>query len=160
MSDFEVFYNLVERQGVWRDPHVRLEKIPELLGSGDVEVWPQHVFSSEAWGVSCVRTRIISGGEVIEERRQVAGLARDAGSVDYERQVFTLPVGLYEVMVAGYVARDCGDTPLFTVGREVDVRLGSDELWDPVPEDAERLESRGPLEAAFTAPATSGEAAP
>ncbi len=51
---------------------------------------------------------------------------------DYERQIYTLPIGNYSLVAKAYETSDCSGEPRFSIQHNTEVKLGSDELWDPV----------------------------
>ncbi len=52
---------------------------------------------------------------------------------DYERQIYTLPVGMYTLKATAYEAEDCTGEAVFNFEHNFEVKLGSDDLWDPAP---------------------------
>ena len=138
LTDFEVFYNLVTRDNLWSDLHYTSSKLPELIASGDIEVWPHYLFANYPQdgdpatpSVGCVKSEVVGQDQSRTHKR---GLERDSRSIDYERQVYTLPVGTHTLKATAYEAEDCTGETTFTSRQDFEVKLSSDALWDPVPE--------------------------
>ena len=154
LTDLEVFALTAEQQGLWKDPHYTVSEhysqpkdllslFKTLADSADLEVWPRYLlnFYKEEDGteIACVKSVVLNNEQqVLEERLHRLGLTRDPHNVaDYERQVYTLPPGSYEVRAYAYEDATCsGEARLhpdetllkqtFTFSR------GADRLWDPV----------------------------
>ncbi len=185
VNDFEIFYHLIKnsRNEPWLDPHYDLEDIPDLLGSGDIEVWPHYLFANypqdsdpDTPSVDCVKSEVVGENQTRIHRK---GIERDPHLEDYERQIYTLPVGTYTLKVTAFEnfeAGDCTGDTAFNFERNFEVKLGSDDLWDPAPpafdatvngtllmEDSvvkkEKLDSEGYYVIELTRPSSPGEQA-
>ncbi len=139
VNDFEIFYHLIEDSTTepWSDLNYTLEDIPELIGSGDIEVWPHFLFAnfpednnSHTLSVNCLKSEVVGESQARNHKR---GIERDPHIEDYERQVYTLKVGTYTLKATAYEAEDCTGEAVFNFKRKLEVKLGSDDLWDPAP---------------------------
>ncbi len=137
LNDFEIFYNIIKHENSWGDPNYLFEDIPGLLGSGDIEVWPHFLFAnfpednnSHTLSVNCLKSEVVGESQARNHKR---GIERDPHIEDYERQVYTLKVGTYTLKATAYEAEDCTGEAVFNFKRKFEVKLGSDDLWDPAP---------------------------
>ncbi len=81
LNDFEIFYNIIKSDNLWGDPNYTFAEIPDLLGSGDIEVWPHYLFANypqdnnpNTLSVTCVKSEVV--GET-QSRTHKRGLERD-----------------------------------------------------------------------------------
>ncbi len=136
LNDFEVFYNTIKHDNLWRDENYQLTEIPDLLNSGDIEVWPHFLFNNyppKTPTIGCIKSEVIGEGQNRTHKRD---LTRDPHTIDYERQIYTLLVGTYNLRVTAFGAEDCTGETVFIIQKDFEVKLGSDELWDPLPNPA------------------------
>jgi pimeloyl-ACP methyl ester carboxylesterase len=117
LSDYEVFYNLVQRDGLWQSAYNTLDDTRSLLTSGDIEIYPRNCLNLD--GVSKIRSKL-------------------NGTPDWHsyespdvRRIYTLPQGSYEFVVEVYGEHSGKDVLLLTFKRTFDINPGSDALWDP-----------------------------
>ena len=145
LSDFDVFYNLLlrdkrvkEAEGrtdfIWQDSQVEIEDLPNLLGSGDLEIWPRLLFETSDYEIAEVRSSVTSLYRAHSDARvhKPDSVVTDVHDAEYQHQVYTLPLwdSPYKVEVE---ALDADGNVLFEKEMTFDVKLGGAVLWDPSP---------------------------
>jgi subtilisin family serine protease len=134
VTDLEVL------QSRFSDPNYGAGDLPDLLDSGDLEIWPRACLDRTA--VATVESSVRVGDTLVETRTHAP---------TSPRQVYTLAIGepgpTYTATVR---ALDASGEPVFETDRVVVVEPGSDAFWDPScsaetpePPDGERGESWG-----------------
>ena len=150
LTDLEVFTYTAKYgdsgQPLWRDEHYTFDIIESIFGgldnlvnSADVEVYPHYWFTNYDGNngkpnIQCVRSNVVEfDGELENFLHKRGKTDRD---VNYERQVYTLPLILslseYTFEAYAYTNVDCTGTALFEATKTTRLEYGSDTFWDPV----------------------------
>ncbi|MDF1521553.1 MAG: S8 family serine peptidase, partial [Trueperaceae bacterium] len=114
--------DLAVLQTLFSDPHYTASRLPGLIDSADLEIWPADCLAQP--GVVSVTSSIRVAGtrDPIESRTHTAA--------DGPRQIYTAPVHL-----SGYTAqieaKDAGGATLFSTSQSFPMTLGSDAMWRP-----------------------------
>jgi hypothetical protein len=117
LSDFEVFFNaLLRAPSQWADSSYALSQLPQLLGSGDLEVVARELFDYP---------------EVVMVESDVIGAPFAVGRVhtrSLSRQVYSLPAGSYTLRL---VALDAQRNVVVGLKKPFSVVAGQDVLFAP-----------------------------
>ena len=128
-TDLQVFVAAAKGElwggGLWNDENYTPDSLEGLLDSGDIEVWPHYLFAN---GIACVKV----GG--VDQGREQKKSINDPNSAKYKRQVYTLPTGNHTLTATAFETEDCTGEAKFNIQKSFEVKLGSDDLWDPIPE--------------------------
>ena len=128
-TDLQVFVAAAKGElwgsAIWDDENYTPDSLEGLLDSGDIEVWPHYLFAN---GIACVKI-----GGVDQSREQKKSIS-DPNSAEYKRQVYTLPIGNHTLTATAFETEDCTGEAKFSIQKSFEIKLGSDDLWDPVPE--------------------------
>ena len=130
LSDFEVFYYTLQRNDTWRDEHYALSELPNLVYSGDVEVWPWRCGHLETLYPSAPTRSEVDGKTFthldIINRETTSG-----------RFIYTLPTGTHQIKLFVTVFNKDGNSVEKEIKKNISVQPGSDRLWDPDCRDIE-----------------------
>ncbi len=140
-TDLQVFVEAAKGElwggALWDDENYTPDDLGNLIDSGDIEVWPHYLFANypqnnnlNTPSVGCVKSEVVGESQTRTHKRD---LERDPHIADYERQVYTLPVGNYTLKAYAYETEDCTGETVFNFERDFEVKLGSDDIWDPAP---------------------------
>ncbi len=116
LTDLEVLSYTAEQRGIWSDVFYTTEMLPNLLNSGDIEIWVRDLYDLS--NVAEVQS-FINGDPAPYFRIH---------EPDYQRHVYTLPVGEH---IAYIQAIDEDGYLVLELEKTFEVELGSDTLWAP-----------------------------